>query len=454
MTLAGELGGAAVILGGTLAVLLVSEAWTRLGSPKPEWTRKLVHVGGGVACLPMPFLISSVWTVLAMSTSFAALLWIGGKTGLLRSVNAVRRKGSGSEYYPFAILCMFWITQDPPRPWLYVSAVLVLALSDALAALVGSEYGTIRYDVDDEWKSLEGSLVFLVITFLVVHIPVLLLTDLPRANCVLIAALAAVLVTTIEALSPRGTDNLFVPFAVYVVLDRATPAPVEDLVQLNLMLLAIFGGIAFIAWRTRAFNVGGTLAFILFTYVLWALGSLLWAMPVFTGFLFYTAVRIIARPPANRPAMTRVGTVVRAFVAPLTIHLSAYFARADDFFYGPFVASVAGVLALTLWNFVMMRWKMPRVPRAACAAFVGCVAVACAAVPAWWFDPAAARSCVLAMFPLVAAAAVANDLAMGPEPTFTPETLWPTSRLVLSFLVGAAAIALQVAGLFPAWRTP
>jgi dolichol kinase len=38
----------------------------------------------------------------------------------------------------------------------------------------------VRYEVEDEKKSLEGSLVFLVIAFLAIHLPVLLMTDLPR----------------------------------------------------------------------------------------------------------------------------------------------------------------------------------------------------------------------------------------------------------------------------------
>ncbi len=451
MTGSGEWTGVAIVMGGSLAVLLVAEIWHRFGSPKPEWTRKLVHVGGGMACLPIPFVIQSIWTVLGMAVSFAALLWIGGRTGLLRSVHSVRRKGQGSELYPFAILLLYILAHD--RPWLYLCAVLVLAISDALAALVGSEYGTIRYDVDDEFKSLEGSLVFFVITFLAVHIPLLLLTDLPRASCVLVASMAAVVVTTIEALSPHGTDNLFVPFAVYVVIDRAVLAPVDELVRLNLALLIFFAAIAFIAWRTRAFNVGGTLAFILFTFVLWALGSARWALPIFTGFLLYTFVRVIARPPEGRPAITRVGTVLRAILAPLLVFLAAYFSDAEDFFYGPFLAAVTCVLAFTLWNFVFIRWRICGARRVAVATFLAAVAVAAATVPAWLYDAGESRHYVHAVGLLVLTAAVANDRAMGEEPLLTRDTLWPTSRLVLSLLVAAAAILLQVCGWLEPWKS-
>ena len=45
--------------------------------------------------------------------------------------------------------------------------VLVLAVADAAAALVGGRYGRIRYEVEDQCKSLEGSLVFAAVTFVI-----------------------------------------------------------------------------------------------------------------------------------------------------------------------------------------------------------------------------------------------------------------------------------------------
>ena len=58
------------------------------------------------------------------------------------------RKSRGAEYYPLSVFLVFVMT--PGRPWLYLAAVLVLAVGDAFAALIGSRYGVIRYEVEDE----------------------------------------------------------------------------------------------------------------------------------------------------------------------------------------------------------------------------------------------------------------------------------------------------------------
>ena len=62
-----DLPGALILSGIFLGLLVVAELWRRLGSPKPEHTRKLVHTGGGIACLFFPFLVESPWTVLLMA---------------------------------------------------------------------------------------------------------------------------------------------------------------------------------------------------------------------------------------------------------------------------------------------------------------------------------------------------------------------------------------------------
>ena len=137
-----------------------------------------------------------------MAATLAAVFALAARTDLLPSLHDVERKSRGVEYYPLAVALTFFLTQG--RPWLYLAALLVLAIGDASAALVGSRYGRIRYEVEQSEKSLEGSAVFLLVAFLAIHLPMLLMTDLPRPICVLAALLVAILVTGFEAISLEG----------------------------------------------------------------------------------------------------------------------------------------------------------------------------------------------------------------------------------------------------------
>src|SRR5687768_6084099 len=120
-----DLHGAVLIAGEFAVILVAAEVWSRLGG-KPEHTRKLVHLGGGMIGLALPWLIESPLVFLVLTASLSALFLAGEKTKLLRSIHRVERRSRGSEYYPLAIWLVFVIAAD--RPWLYVSAVLVLAV--------------------------------------------------------------------------------------------------------------------------------------------------------------------------------------------------------------------------------------------------------------------------------------------------------------------------------------
>src|SRR5262245_11059504 len=150
----------------------------------------------------------------------SAIFWSAHRLGRLASLHGVERRSRGVEYYPLVVYALFVLTRT--QPWLYVASLLTLAVSDALAALIGTRYGRVRYGVDGESKSLEGSLAFLVATCLVVELPLVLWNDpsLPGPpSCALAALLTSALVTGFEAVSLGGRDNLWVPLGTYFVLE-------------------------------------------------------------------------------------------------------------------------------------------------------------------------------------------------------------------------------------------
>ena len=77
-------------------------------TPKPEHTRKLVHLGGGIACLFFPFLVTSPWVVLALAlAAHRALRGLGSRFGFLKSLHGIGRRSRGAEYYPLSVCLAF-----------------------------------------------------------------------------------------------------------------------------------------------------------------------------------------------------------------------------------------------------------------------------------------------------------------------------------------------------------
>lgn len=318
--LAAEAGRAAGVAAVFLVVFAFAEAWRHLAQPPPEWTRKLVHVSGGLVSLALPWLVRSHWTVLALGLSLGALLLITRRMGLLRSVHGVERRSEGAMYFPAAVYLVFLLAAD--RPTLYLISVLTLVVSDALAALVGTAYGRITYRVERDRRSIEGSVVFFLATFLGVHLPLLLLTEVERSVSVLVAAQIALLVTILEAVSVDGADNLVVPIGTYLLLLKLTPQPAGALLWQLVVQLAILGVLFLLAWRLRLLTASGTLAASIFFYGAWGLGGAAWLVAPAVGLaVFGVVLRLAAEIDHGPSARFQVLAVFYTTLVPAAIYL-------------------------------------------------------------------------------------------------------------------------------------
>lgn len=349
-----EVRGALEFAGLFLVLLLTAEVWARglarTGRATPatcEWTRKFVHLGGGVLALFLPFFVSRWETVLVLAGTLALGFILGRRFGLLASVDRVARRSRGTEYFPIAIFAVFVLSGE--RPWIYVSSILVLSAADAFAALVGEHYGKFRYMVEDRWKTVEGSLTFFLLAFLAVHLPVLLMTDLPRLHCVFVAVLIALLATAFEAVSLGGKDNLFIPIGVCLLLRRCTAMSSEAIAVELAVFIAAAVILGFLSTRARTFNTGATILFLLFAQAVWTIGSIAWLAPVILGSVSYTIIRRLVVTPGSGDRI-RVRVTLRAVSVPLLFLVLGIAADDLDLFYPAYIAACSAVLAFTIWN--------------------------------------------------------------------------------------------------------
>jgi len=208
-----------------------------------ESQRKAVHVGVGVHAMLLPLLLTRDGFLIFAGLAATALLVLRipgiASEGIGASLHSVERRSWGDFLFLVAVTVLFVLS--PGNPALYILPIAVLTLSDAAAALVGTEYGRLRFGGDDRIKSVEGSVTFFVVTWMTTVIILQLATDIPRANVIWLATLVSIFATYVEADSWRGLDNLFVPVGIHVLLSTWAQSPPVILAGLTIgWLLLLF----------------------------------------------------------------------------------------------------------------------------------------------------------------------------------------------------------------------
>jgi phytol kinase len=273
---AGELVRLAFVLVAFGVLFGAAELWRRHGAPPVEWTRKFVHLGGGVISGTFPWLFAHHWSVLAIALTSLVGFAIGARRQLLSSVTGVERRTRGEMWFPIGVYLLFVVARHEPAYWLIALSTLVFA--DSAAALLGRAYGRIEFAVGEDRKTLEGSLVFMLVTFLAVHVVLLLGTPIDRAASVLVAAQIALLMASFEAISMRGNDNIVVPLGAYYLLIKMAPASAGDIALQLAAQVALLAITMVVAWRTRFLTLSGAIAAHLVLYAAFSLGGPAWTL--------------------------------------------------------------------------------------------------------------------------------------------------------------------------------
>jgi phytol kinase len=436
-----------------LALLGVAELWRIVARPPVEWTRKLVHAGGGVTALAIPLVIESHWVVLVLAAGMGAVFLISRALGWLPSLHAVERRTRGVEYYPVSVYLLFLLT--PGRPWMYVSCLLVLALADALAALVGKRFGRLQYEVDGNRKSLEGSAAFFGVTLAVIAVPILLWLDPaipPPGNVLLAAVLAALLATGFEAIALDGRDNLWLPLGVCIVLTKLFRQPTEELVSQNIAFLGITLAIALACTFVRSFNVGATLVFLLATYAAWSLGSPDWAWPAAGGLVVYLASRIVG---GSRLVVRSKGITERlllSFLVLVAANVLWGMGRKDWYvwLFGPYLAGCVATTVVGAAISLSARHAAAPGRRRIEMVLIGLAAGAAIVLPCLFLQEGVSPAAAIAV--VFAGLVVGQVFAIGApaDERITERQPWRTHLLAATAMLIVAAA--QWAGVSPLWR--
>ena len=181
-----------------------------------ETARKIIHITHGVYVATWPFFVG--WrSVILLELAFLALVAFARIFKIFGSQRAVARLSWGEFFYPLGVILL--VLTNQPR-WVFVLAVLHLALADAFAALVGIRYGKgNRYKVFGQTKSVAGTIAFFVTSVILVSLTFIMVPSHITSATTTVLILMPITTTLIENIGVYGVDNLLIPLAVALLFN-------------------------------------------------------------------------------------------------------------------------------------------------------------------------------------------------------------------------------------------
>ena len=208
-----QLTGIAVVLLWLAVVVSTALAVRHRFPDQREWSRKVVHIGTGPVVLLAWWLGIARWVALPAAIAVTLVTALNHRLRVLPAVEDVDRYSYGTVAYGASIailLALFW----PHQPLAVAAGVLVMAIGDGLAGLVGPQLRSPRWRVLGQGKSLAGTiamgggaLAVLILLQLIAQSQGMAAPAWPQLIAI------ALLATALEQGSSFGIDNLTVPLS-------------------------------------------------------------------------------------------------------------------------------------------------------------------------------------------------------------------------------------------------
>lgn len=210
--------GLIIALAGVFAILVVSEIGWRRKVFRGESARKFVHISVGTFVAFWPYFMT--WRqIQLMSLAFLVVVILSMQKHLFHAVHSVNRRTWGELFFPIGIGISALIM---PSPIIFTAAILHLSLADGLAAVIGKKFGLLhQYRIHRYSKTLAGTLMFFLTSLIIVSTTVVLSGNSISWPLLPLIIWLPVAATIVENISPAGTDNVFVPLLVVLVLQAA-----------------------------------------------------------------------------------------------------------------------------------------------------------------------------------------------------------------------------------------
>jgi uncharacterized protein (TIGR00297 family) len=336
-------------------VLVISEIISRIFKLPKEFPRKFIHIAVGLLVVLFSFYLTAANPLLFLCALFTIANFFIKKYNLLPAMQS-ERETYGTIYYPLAILISTLLFWDNYR-FIFVNVVLIMALSDAFAAVVGQAVkNPVKYRVWEDWKSLQGSFAFFLITMLIILLTNYGMRPLTGSNShfsiYILALCLSLVITMAESISVKGSDNFSITlvagffFYIFFYCDVYYQSQFIEAILLAMI-------IALVSIRLHFLNIDGAISTAMMAMFIFGIGGWQWTIPVLTFFISSSILSKIGHSKKQHfrllfeKSSKRDSKQVFANGGLALLIIVVYFFTSQDIFFYLYLASLAAANADT-----------------------------------------------------------------------------------------------------------
>lgn len=126
-----------------------------------------------------------------------------------------KKEGIGTVYYAISLTILSLVTFYIQKPILALPGILIMGYGDGLAAVIGQNVKSKKYNIFGSTKSIAGSITMFVVS-LIISIAIFLFIGVE--GLILKSIFIAVIATILEGISIKGLDNITVPLVITLLV--------------------------------------------------------------------------------------------------------------------------------------------------------------------------------------------------------------------------------------------
>lgn len=197
------------------AIIVVAKFFERFGK---EASRKFIHIMLSNWWFLAMYFFDNVIYASIVPFSFIIINYISYKKNLISVMEREdsNRDSFGTVYYALSLFLISIFTFGIiKKPEIGLCSILIMGYGDGLATIIGKSVKSLSYKIGKSQKTLAGSCTIFFISFLIVTI---FLCSIKSNLFLLKSIVIAVIITILEAISIKGSDNITVPISACLLL--------------------------------------------------------------------------------------------------------------------------------------------------------------------------------------------------------------------------------------------